>query len=778
MSTTKFVVSPLAGALALALSLPATAAPAPDPQAKDLDGVEVHGVKVQKASSGKYTAPLRDTPQTITVIDRSTIDGQNLLSLQDILATLPGITFGAGEGGGGFGDKINLRGFDASNDITVDGVRDSGLYSRTDPFNLESVEVINGANSVYSGAGSVAGTINLVSKSAGATEFNRASIAAGSDSYGRVTADSNFLIGESSAFRINVMAHQNDIPGRDVERNERWGIAPSLSFGLGSDTTWTLNYVHQEDDNIPEYGVPFYNGAPLPGVDPSTYYGYRNIDQQEIEYDSLTSILEHRFSDTMKVRNLTRWQQVDQFSLVDAPQGTWCLPNNLTPTGTSCTSTSGGITLVTPPGTFRPGWTGGPRGYGRDTRNTTLYTQTDLTTEFNTGPVQHTLVAGFSLMHENFDLDTTNDFRNPDGSNVVLTTGLPPMNIYNPDNVYRGPINRTLVGRTDGELDNQAVYVFDTIKFSEQWLLSLGARYEHNEGSTTTAIVTTAPSAAGPIGTVTGYTPIAENKDDLFSYRAGLVYKPVENVSVYAAYGNSKTPSKASVNGSCTLTSTTGTANCTVDPETAVNYEIGAKWDLLDGRLALTGSVFRNDRENYKVSDPGNPSNPTGAQQLDGRARVDGAMLGVSGLITDHWAVYANYAYLDSEVLQGVSDRQAGLGLDYTKGDRLLNVPEHSFSLWTTYDLSPKWQIGYGATYQGKIWLTQHSATNLNGPLVTGDSYWTHRAMVNYKINRHAALQLNVSNLADEEYYTRIRNNGWATPGEARQVVLSANFTF
>ena len=778
MSTTKFVVSPLAGALALALSLPATAAPAPDPQAKDLDGVEVHGVKVQKASSGKYTAPLRDTPQTITVIDRSTIDGQNLLSLQDILATLPGITFGAGEGGGGFGDKINLRGFDASNDITVDGVRDSGLYSRTDPFNLETVEVINGANSVYSGAGSVAGTINLVSKSAGSTEFNRASIAAGTDSYGRVTADSNFLIGESSAFRINVMAHQNDIPGRDVERNERWGIAPSLSFGLGSNTTWTLNYVHQEDDNIPEYGVPFYNGAPLPGVDPSTYYGYKNIDRQEIEYDSLTSILEHNFSDSLKVRNLTRWQQVDQFSLVDAPQGTWCLPNNLTPTGTSCTSTSGGVTLVTPPGTFRPGWTGGPRGYGRDTRNTTLYTQTDLTTEFNTGPVQHTLVAGFSLMHENFDLDTTNDFRNPDGSNVVLTTGLPPMNIYDPDNVYRGPINRTLVGRTDGELDNQAVYVFDTIKFSEQWLLSLGARYEHNEGSTTTAIVTTAPSAAGPIGTVTGYTPIAENKDDLFSYRAGLVYKPVENVSVYAAYGNSKTPSKASVNGSCTLTSTTGTANCTVDPETAVNYEIGAKWDLFDGRLALTGSVFRNDRENYKVSDPGNPSNPTGAQQLDGRARVDGAMLGVSGLITDHWAVYANYAYLDSEVLQGVSDRQAGLGLDYAKGDRLLNVPEHSFSLWTTYDLSPKWQIGYGATYQGKIWLTQHSATNLNGALVTADSYWTHRAMVNYKINRNAALQLNVSNLADEEYYTRIRNNGWATPGEARQVVLSANFTF
>lgn len=332
MSTTKFVVSPLAGALALALTLPVFAAPAPDPQAKDVEGVEVHGQRIQKASSSKYTANLRDTPQTITVIDRNTIDGQNLLSLTDILSTLPGITFGAGEGGGGFGDKINLRGFDASSDITVDGVRDSGLYSRTDPFNLESVEVINGANSVYSGAGSVGGTINLVTKNAGLNEFHKASIAAGTDSYARVTADSNFVIGESSALRLNIMGHQNDVPGRDVETNERWGAAASLAFGLGGDTTWSLNYLHQEDQNTPQYGLPFFNGDGLPGVDRGNYYGYSNIDKQDIELDSLTSIIEHSFNDKFKIRNLTRWQQVDQFSLVDAVQGTWCLANNRTPT--------------------------------------------------------------------------------------------------------------------------------------------------------------------------------------------------------------------------------------------------------------------------------------------------------------------------------------------------------------------------------------------------------------------------------------------------------------
>lgn len=768
MPTTKFVVSPLAGALALVISLPgfAAPAPAPAPQAKDVEGLEVHGQRIQKASSGKYTANLRDTPQSITVIDRDTIDGQNLLSLQDILSTLPGITFGAGEGGGGFGDKINLRGFDASNDITVDGVRDSGMYSRTDPFNLESVEVVNGANSVYSGAGSVGGTVNLVSKAAGLNEFHKASIAAGTDAYARFTSDSNFVLGEGTALRLNTMAHQNDVPGRDVEENQRWGVAASLGFGLGSDTSWTLSYLHQKDDNTPQYGLPFFNGDVLPGIDRGNYYGYSNIDRQEIELDAVTSVIEHSFNERFKLRNLTRWQQADQFSLVDAVQGTWCLGNNLTPTGASCGSTR--------PGNYTPS---GPRGYGRDTRNTTLYTQTDLTATFNTGAIEHNLVAGFSVLHEKFDLDVTSDFRNPNGTNPFLA-GLPQMNIANPDHIYRGPLNRTLTGRTEGELDNRAIYVFDTLKFNEQWQLSLGARYERNEGKTSIANVVLAPTAANqplpaqPIGTVTGYGVPFKNNDDLFSYRAGLVYKPVENGSVYVAYGNSKTPSKASVNGSCTI------ETCSVDPESAVNYEIGTKWDFLDGRLALTGSVFRNERKNYKVADPANPLNPSGLQQLDGRARVDGVMLGLSGLIADNWAVYANYAFLDSEVLQGASNRQSQLGLDYTRGDRLLNVPEHSFSLWTTYDLSPKWQIGYGATYQGKIWLTQHSATNLNGPLTTYGSYWTHRAMVAYKISRQAQLQLNVNNLTDEEYFTRVRNNGWATPGDGRQVVLSANFSF
>ncbi|WP_208113490.1 TonB-dependent siderophore receptor [Tahibacter aquaticus] len=746
-----------------------------------LDAVDVTGVSTKQASSPKYTAPLRDTPQSIEVVPQEVMAGQNLLSLRDVLSTLPGITFGAGEGGGGFGDSINLRGFSANNDIQVDGVRDSAQYSRTDTFNLEQIEVVNGANSVYSGAGSVGGTINLVSKAAREGNFTNLGVGVGTDSYGRVTLDSNQSISDSVAVRVNLMGHRNDVPGRDVEEMKRWGFAPSIAFGLGSDTTFTLSYLHQYDDNTPQYGVPYFfvgnSGTPLPGLDPSTYYGYRNVDMQEIEVDSFTGVLSHTFSDNLSLRNFTRVQEVNQLLIVDPPQGTYCLANNLTPVGGSCTIGTGATQIVVPPNTYMPS---GPRGNVRDTTNRMLVNQTDLTAKFSTGAIEHTLVGGFSLSHESFALVGSSEFRNADGSNPYAAPNhLPFTDLYNPDTYYTGPRNRTLTSKTDGEQDNAAIYAFDTLKFSEQWQLNLGARYEHNEGSSTAYTVSTAAGAAGPIGTITGASAPSKNADDLFSYRAGLVFKPVEAGSIYIAYGNSKTPSKASVNGSCTVGSTTGTNNCNVDPETAVNYEIGTKWDLLDQRLSLTASIFRNDRENYRVADPGNPDNPAGEQQLDGEARVDGVMLGASGNITKHWAVYANYTYLDSEVLQGVSNRQAGQGLDYTRGDELVVVPEHSFNVWTTVDVG-QWQFGYGMNYQGEYYLNQHSAANINGPLAKADDYWTHRAMAAWNVNRDLRLQLNVNNLFDKEYYVRIRTaaSGWATPGEGRQVTLQATYSF
>ncbi|MFT3669198.1 MAG: TonB-dependent siderophore receptor [Pseudoxanthomonas sp.] len=761
-----FRPSPLTAALLMAIAAPTLAAPVGDApadaamQAKELDTVEVHGERVQKASSPKYTEDLVDTPQTITVVTSEVMAQQNLLGLKDVLSTLPGITFGAGEGGGGYGDSINLRGFTASSDITTDGVRDSAQYTRSDTFNLESIELINGANSAMSGAGSVGGTINLVSKTAREGDFNTFTVGAGSDKYGRVTADSNFDFENGIAVRLNAMGHTQDVPGRDEEFKHRWGFAPSIAFGLDSDTRFTLSYLHQHDNNMPQYGVPFalspFNDGPLPGVDRETYFGYRNTSRQESDVDMLTGVFEMDFGDHVTLRSLGRLQRVEQYTNATALQGSWCLPNNTNPyTGQAC--------VGQPAGTWNPN--GGPRGLVRDTENFIAHSQTDLTASFSTGAVRHDVVVGVSFSKEDFELDTGTTFRNPDGSTTGIT--YPIQNFDNPYNVWTGPQNYFRTGRTEGSLNNQAVYVFDTLKFGDQWLLNLGARYEHNEGDTVNYAVSTT-------GQITGVSGVFENEDDLFSYRAGLVYKPMDNASVYLSYANSKTPSKSSVNGACSA------VTCNVDPETAVNIELGTKWDVLENRLAVTAALFRNERQNYKVAsvDPLQPE-----QVLDGKARVDGVALGVAGNITREWAVFANYTFLDSEVLQNAAD---GAASDPVKGNELTQTPRHSASLWSTYELGD-WTFGYGATYQGSFYPNNSSAT----AYLKTEAYWVHRAMVGYQINERIGLQLNVSNLFDEEYYTGIRNNltvsgtgvvtagnGWANPGEGRSAVLTATFRF
>ncbi|WP_242110820.1 TonB-dependent receptor [Luteimonas aquatica] len=807
MNRPLLAAAPLAAALATALACPAhaseaAAGPAASAEADqnqrdatELDTIQVEGRMVRKAASPKYTEPLLDTPQTVTVVTKDTMDQQGLLSLRDVLSNLPGITFGAGEGGGGYGDSINLRGFSANTDITLDGVRDSAQYTRSDTFNVTSLELINGANSVYSGAGSVGGTINLVSKTPHQGDEHSFTAGAGTDGYGRVTADSNFDLDNGVAIRLNAMGHSADVPGRDEEFNHRWGFAPSITFGLGSDTRFTLSYLHQRESNMPQYGVPYalgqFNNGPLPGVDPETYFGYRNTSRQEIDLDVLTGVFETDFNDNVSLRSLARLQKVDQHSNVSALQGNWCRFDGTDPfTGGACAQIAGNRM---PAGTWSP--TGGPRGYVRDTKNFLAYSQTDLTASFQTGAVEHHLVAGVAFSKEDFELDTGSIFLNADGSALPNdNTAYPLQDLRHPYNIWTGPINYFRTGRTTGSLSNQAVYVFDTMKFGERWLLNLGARYEHNEGDSTNYTV-----AGGRVtGKAAGYP--ARNEEDLFSYRAGLTYKPTENGSVYLAYANSKTPSKASVNGSCTPTGTgsaTAAPNCNVDPETAVSIELGTKWEVLDNKLSLTAALFRNERKNYKVAS-GDPILPD--QVLDGRARVDGIALGAAGRINEQWSVFANYTYLDSEVVHGVSDycvRNPGKGgctsndaahPDPFKGNPLTNTPKHSANLWTTYALND-WTFGYGANYQGGFYTQNNGMLGSLEPYKTPD-YWVHRAMVAYQFNDNFALQLNVNNIFDKEYYLRIRNNvtlangavasgnGWATPGEGRSATLTATYRF
>ncbi len=719
------------------------------PEDDEEETVYVYGRAIELGE--KYTAPLLDLPQSITVIPREVIDQQNLLTMRDILSTLPGITFGAGEGGGGYGDSINLRGYSANNDLTVDGVRDSAQYSRTDPFNLEQIQLVSGANSVYAGAGAVGGSINIVTKTPRGADDVAITAAVGTDAYGRVTFDGEKVLADGFSARLNLMAHQNDVPGRDVETFERWGFAPSFAFDLGPQTQYSVAYVRQEDDNIPQYGVPYalgpYNDGQLPGAPLSAYYGYANADKQETTLDSLTGILEHDFSSNLGLRNVTRWQAVDQLAIVNPPQGSWCVEPGINPwTGAACAT----------PGVYDPS---GPRGTTRDTANEILANQTDLTATFATGAIAHTLVAGVSVSQESYGRLSGNSQRNPDGSSVAY----PPMDISNPDNVYTGPINFIPNQRADSEVNNQAVYVFDRLQITERLELNGGVRFEHNEGSFDQWAISNPPN---PVETP---SPTAESEDDLLSYRLGLVFKPTSNSGLYIAHGNSSTPSQSTVNGGCNVTT-----NCNVDPEEAQNTEIGGKWDAMGGDLSLTAAIFRNERTNFRVNS-GDPLVPE--QQLDGESRVDGVALGVTGALTDRWTVFANYTFLDSEILQNISDVDVGGGvIDIQAGAPLPVTPEHSGSLWSTYQLTDDLLLGYGATYTGEMSFSRQAA---GSPLFFTEGYWVHRAMAAYEINDNLAVQLNVSNLTDEEYFQRIRNNttnGWATPGDARSAVLSLTY--
>ncbi|WP_420141832.1 TonB-dependent receptor [Sphingomonas sp.] len=774
--TPAFLALSCVGFIASGLATPALAQ-----DATELDGATVtdtaisEDVKVERLESPKYNQPLLDIPQTITVLTAQTLQQQNLLSLRDALSTVPGITFGAGEGGGGVGDSFNLRGFSALTDVTIDGVRDSAQYTRSDTFNIEQIEVINGANSVFGGSGSIGGTINLVTKRPKATDAVVVQGGVGTADYWRGTADANIRRGNVAA-RLNLLGHKNDMPGRDFEHSKRWGIAPSVTVGIEQPTRVTLQYLYQRDRGIPVYGVPYYKNALydgiLPGVDRSGYYGYENVDRTRQSINQATIIFEHDFSDRLSLRNLSRWQKVSYDTYVNPPQGTFCLANGQTPTGAACAA--GQV-----PGTYYPS---GPRGTTRLTETSIWYNQLDLRAEFGIGGMTNTMTLGGSFGQEDYHIRNGNVLRNPGGA--LPNPALDPINIANPNAIYTGPINFVQTGYSDGDTFNKAIYLFDTLAITPQIELNGAIRYE---GQNTVFRADTVVAGATLGQYVRGPDQVAD--DNLFSYRVGAVYKPVPNASLYIAYGNSRTPVSSGVRSGCGTpgTQTLNTDPCTASPQEAVNYEIGGKIDLFDAALQLTAALFRNDRTNFPVAS-NDPSLGT-VQINDGRSRVDGIALGATGRITPRWTIFANYTYLDSKVKQSISNYcLANPGASFTPpggtaltcptsdlqaGNPLVQAPKHAGSLFTSYTLPFGLQLGYGFTYTGSFLVN-----NAAPPHYKTDDWMTHRAMIAYPVTEQLTVQVNVQNIFDKKYYTGVRNNGWAVPGEGRSAVASLIYNF
>jgi catecholate siderophore receptor len=652
-------------------------------------------------SSPKYTQPLVDTPQTVTVISKEVMEEQGATTLRDVLKNVPGLTITAGEGGNPAGDNLTLRGFSARNDIFVDGVRDISPQAR-DPFNLEQVDVVKGPGSAYTGRGSTGGSINLLNKAPGLKRTFSGTLDFSTDSTRRATADINLPIGDSIGFRLNLLSHHSGVAGRDVVKFDRWGLAPSLTFGLGKPTRFTVSYYKLKQNNISDYGIPWvpvtnnalveFRDRPAP-VPRNTFYGLRNRDFENLNSDLVTLKFEHDFNDALSLRNQFRFANSTRDSIATPPR---FANNNSTAINREMRS-----------------W---------QTNDKILDNQTDLVARFNTGVVEHALVSGADFTREG-------NVRHTRTAPNMLTTLFNP----NPDDVFTGTITESpIVG--DVTANSQAVYLFDTAKLGQRWELTGGLRWDR--------------FAADGIST-TG-TPVSR-VDRMLSGRAGVVFKPLPQGSIYASYGTSLNPSLEGLSYN--------TANTVIDPEKTYTVEAGSKWDFFGGRALVSGAVFRVEKENARTPGvlPGDPP-----QVLQGRQRVDGLELSVEGNITRAWQVLAGYTFLDSTTID--SNVPAEIG------NELVNTPPNSFNVWSTYRLPSGLHFGGGARF-----VDRRFGNTINTRVV--DAYWTFDAMASYPLTSHIDLKLNLYNLTDKYYFDRI-GGGHIVPGPGLAAMLSTSFRF
>lgn len=641
MQTRLLSTSPLAAALALVLSTPAhaddaSAATAAERKAKDLDTVTVVGRT--ESSSPKHTQPLLDTPQAVTIVPAEVMQEQGVTTLRDALRNVPGISMQAGEGGVPAGDNLTLRGFSARTDLFIDGVRDFGGYSR-DPFNLEQIEVVKGPASTHSGRGSTGGSINLASKTARRGDFNRASFSAGDNQLLRATADFNHGLGDSAAFRVNLLSHRNEVNGRDAVESERWGVAPTLGFGLGGDTQATFALFHLEQDNVPDYGQPWVPAANnvLPEsrdarapVDRSNFYGLLARDDEDTSTDLATFTVRHAFSDDVELRNLTRWGRSERDSIITAPR---FLSND---------STAIRRTAKT-----------------RDSEDRILANVTDLTAHFSTGGVAHTLLAGLEFARE----ESLNRARTATDGTLA--------DLFAPDYdaPYTGEVSADPSHDAHADSDSIAAYLFDTLELNPRWQLSGGLRWDRID------------IEASGFDRDAGERGTWQRTDSELSGRAAVVFKPRANGSIYLGYGTSFNPSGEGLS--------LNASSAGLDPEESRTLELGTKWDLFGGRLMLGSALFRTEKTNARVDDPLDEGR---LEVLEGEQRVDGFEVTLAGRITDDWTVFGGYTRLDSEVVESTEG---------DVGNELGNTPRHSASLWTTYELSDAWQAGFGVQHVG-----------------------------------------------------------------------------
>ena len=655
---------------------------------------------VRSLTSDKIPEGAAHAPQSITVISHKTLEQQATSRLQDALKNVPGITLNAGEGSAR-GDSVNLRGFPAYNDFFLDGIRDAAIYSR-DSFNTETIEVFKGPSAILFGRGSTGGAINQVSKAPTLAPIYAATVVGGTNSEIRATADIDQPLSDNAAIRINAMGENSGVAERDLVHNRRWGVAPSLSVGIGGPDTLTVEYLHQEQNDTPDVGIPFINGLPAP-VPRSADYGL-STDRFQATVNVATAHYQHKFSDAVKISDTLRYGDYRDFDRFNAPNFGY-------------SGSPGAPGLDTPLDQVL---------VGRDSpsssdHRTNLTNQTDLTANFTTGPISHTLVAGTEFSREQ---DNTVRYVNPFGKPGET----PATSLLDPDPHEASPVEpgKTLGITTAYET---GAYLIDTVHIGQMFDVSGGVRYDRFSAH------------YRPTALISGVSPASliplDHVDNVWSPRASVVFKPNEHMRLYASYGTSFDPSAEA------LSLNAKTAN--LGPVKATSYEVGAKVDLLGGRLVSTVAIFRTQIDNAQVTDPDHPTQLV----LAGNQRVDGVELGLTGHLTRKWEITAGYTYLDGKTVASTTTA--------TVGKQLANVAHNAFNLWTEYEFSDQFELGVGGNYLGRRYADFAQQAIM-------PSYVLVDTMAAWNPTKRLTLRVNVNNLFNKlawqnSYYSTAAEN-------------------
>ncbi len=667
------------------------------------ENVEVRGSAPD--AGGSFTAtktltPLRDVPQSVTVITRNTIADQSMQSMADVVRYVPGVGMGQGEGNR---DTPILRGNSTTADFFVDGVRDDVQYFR-DLYNVERVEALKGPNAMIFGRGGAGGVINRATRQADWNTAHEFTLQSGSHDNRRVSFDLDRPLGSTVAARLTGM-YENSNTYRDAVGIERYGFNPTIAYSVSSSTTVRASYEHFHDDRTADRGIPSFSGRPVQTA-ASTFFGDPDQSNSSATVNALSAVVDHRIAGSVLLRNRTRYADYEKFY------------QNVYP-GSAVSADGSSVSLAA---------------YNNATDRRNFFNQTDLNMTTTTGRLKHVLLAGAE-----FGRQATDNLRNTGyftGVGVNVTTLTVPVNAP----TVSVPVTfRPSATDADnhGIATVAAVYGQDQVELTRHVQAIVGLRFDrfdvdfHNNRTNVDFAST----------------------DNLLSPRVGVIFKPTEPVSIYTSYSLTYLPRAGDQLSSLSLT------NQSLDPEKFTNYEVGAKWDLRPA-LSLTAAVYHLNRTNVVVPDP---NDTTRSILVDGQ-RTNGFEVGITGRITRAWSAIGGYAYQDGKITTNISATAQ-------TGAQLAQVPAHSFSLWSRYDLTPRWGVAAGLIHNDDMFTSTDNTVVL-------PSFTRVDGAVFVNLTRSLAAQINIENLFDEDYFASSNGNNNITPGSPRalRVALTTRF--